>query len=868
MTKFLARGLMMVLAALMLASCGGGGDDAVALPGISSYTLTVATVDASTGTPVTQTSAAAPLRIVATLLAPTTGAPVPGATIQFGATVGRLAGGSAQTDGAGVASVVLNAGSTGPAAGTVTILFTDPAGNVATAAQAVTTTGDESTGTGGTGGTGGTPTTAGLSITLVARDGAGNAISTTNPVTSLNPGRLIATVTLDGAPVNLALVTFTSPTVAELSQATTATTAAGVAEVSLTPLSSGAGITTATVDYLGQTATSSVVIVTSVTATAPVVLQLGSFNGATFSNAVLKASATAAIQAGSTITVSADVVDAGTGLAYTTPIPVAFTSDCASLATPTAIIDATGTTVAGHTDITYRPNGCVGTDIIRATITNGASTLSAQVTVSIAAATVGQIAFISATPDVIALEGTGGFGRLTRSEVKFRVLGNDGTPISNQLVCFGLSTSVGGLTVNASSPSDSAGDVIAVVQAGSVPTSVRVNAVVDYDNDANCATVPSPAKSAVSDVLVVSTGLPHQDSFSLSIGTFNPQAGDYDGVTVPVFIYAADHFSNPVPDGTAVTFWSELGSIEPSCTTVNGTCSVNWRSQDLRGNADARAPGATPAGNGLSTHDRLNRSTIVAYAVGEESFQDINGNGRYDVGETYTDLAETVKDSNYNGVRDTPAQVGTTFASQFKDEEFVDFDQNSAFDAANGRFDGVLCATGTASTACSGDATVNVRDSALLVMSTDAARIYIVHPNVDLSAIDYTRDTTSAALNGIISGMIQPPVDAFYTQSGQEISGVVVHDGSARSVGVIVTDAYGNAPPKGTTVKAEVNPSGVAEIVGAATATVGSQTEYFATSFLVARPTTFLIADGSLIITVTPPNGNAQTTSITIDGTP
>ncbi len=859
MTKFLARGLMMVLAALMLASCGGGGDDAVALPGISSYTLTIATVDAGTGAATTQTSAAAPLRIVATLLAPT-GAAVPGATIQFGATVGRLAGGSAQTDGAGVASVVLNAGSSGPAAGTVTIIFTDPAGNLATASQAFTTTGDESTSTGGGGGTTATNV---LSMTLVARDGAGTTVSTTNPVTDLNPGRLIATVTLDGVPVNLALVTFTAPAVAELSQATTATTSAGVAEVSVSPLSSGAGVVTATVDYLGQTVTSSVVIVTSVTATAPVVLQLGSFSGATFTNAVLKTSATGPIQAGSTITVSADVVDS-TGLAYATPVPVAFTSDCASLATPTAVIDATGTTVAGHTDITYRPTGCAGTDVIRATLTNGASTLTATTTITIEVATVGQVAFISATPDVIALEGTGGFGRLTRSEVKFRVLGNDGTPISNQLVCFGLSTSVGGLTVDASSRSNTSGDVIAVVTAGSVPTSVRVNAVVDYDNDSNCATVPSPAKSAVSDVLVVSTGLPHQDSFSLSIGTFNPQAGDYDGVTVPVFVYAADHFSNPVPDGTAVTFWSELGSIEPSCTTVNGTCSVNWRSQNLRGNADARAPATT----GLATNDRLNRSTIVAYAVGEESFVDANGNGRYDVGETYTDLAEVVKDSNYNGVRDTPAQVGTTFAAQFKDEEFVDFDQDLIFGAANGRFDGVLCATGTSSTACSGDATVNVRDASVIVMSTDAARIYIVHPNVDVSAINYSRDTTSAALNGIINGMVQPPVDAFYTQSGEEISSVVVYDGSARSVGVIVTDAYGNAPPKGTTVKAEVNPSGVAEIVGAATVTVGSQTEYLATSFLVARPTTYLIADGSLIVTVTPPNGNPQIKSIAIDGTP
>ncbi len=44
------------------------------------------------------------------------------------------------------------------------------------------------------------------------------------------------------------------------------------------------------------------------------------------------------------------------------------------------------------------------------------------------------------------------------------------------------------------------------------------------------------------------------------------------------------------------------------------------------------------------------RSTILAYAIGEESFVDVNGNDEYDFGESFEDLSEAFLDKNEDGV--------------------------------------------------------------------------------------------------------------------------------------------------------------------------------------------------------------------------
>ena len=111
------------------------------------------------------------------------------------------------------------------------------------------------------------------------------------------------------------------------------------------------------------------------------------------------------------------------------------------------------------------------------------------------------------------------------------------------------------------------------------------------------------------------------------------------------------------------------------------------------------------------------RSTVLAFAQGEESFVDSNGNGLYDFGEPFVDLPEAFHDLNEDNVfgngnpasddsRDTttrtcygpnspitaPGEVlGNCFQIGGEEEEPVDFNENGQFDAGNGIYNGTLC---------------------------------------------------------------------------------------------------------------------------------------------------------------------------------
>ena len=112
----------------------------------------------------------------------------------------------------------------------------------------------------------------------------------------------------------------------------------------------------------------------------------------------------------------------------------------------------------------------------------------------------------------------------------------------------------------ATATSNNQGYVQTVVNSGTVATTVRVTATTQGSNGA--------VISSQSNVLVVSTGKPDQDSFSLSASVLNVEGWDYDGAKVTVTARLADAFNNPVPDGTAVVFTAEGGSIESSCQTI------------------------------------------------------------------------------------------------------------------------------------------------------------------------------------------------------------------------------------------------------------------------------------------------------------
>jgi hypothetical protein len=133
--------------------------------------------------------------------------------------------------------------------------------------------------------------------------------------------------------------------------------------------------------------------------------------------------------------------------------------------------------------------------------------------------------------------------------------------------------------------------------------------------------------------------LPTQTRFSLAVETWNIEGWGIDNVPDKVTALAFDRLGNPVPDGTAINFYSEAAGFDSaSCSTANGSCSVTFLSQNSSRPSDGRI-------------------TIMASAVGEKSFIDANANNAYDSGETFYDLGARYIDNDEDGQWDTGEQI-------------------------------------------------------------------------------------------------------------------------------------------------------------------------------------------------------------------
>ena len=495
-----------------------------------------------------------------------------------------------------------------------------------------------------TGTTTGTATTTVIAPTL--------SISIADPVTgasktsiSAGNGAMVSATIKDakGVPVSSALVSFVVATpdlaVVTPSAATALTDSTGVAKIRLDAATfSAAGATTITATStldaptITTNTSASGVITTSSTTTSNVTGRVNFTVGAvavTLSG--LKAnlpSGATTLSPYATTTISVTVG----GVPSSTQVAVSFTSTCASAGK--AALDATVTSANGIATATYADKGCAGTDKITAT---AAGFTTVPIDLVVASPTVAAIQFVSATPSTIVLKGTGGSGLVESSIVKYKLVDNNGQPIASKSLVLSLSTSTGGILLDGGSVSvtkqtNSVGEVTASVSAGTVPTPVWVNAT--YTDGAISFTTQSVK-------IQISTGRPVQDRFSLSIETLNIEGMNHDFVSTKVNVIASDRVGNPVPDGTAINFISNGGQIGTDslgvCTTVNGTCSVKFISANPR----------PPSG----------RVAVVAYAVGEESFRDDNGNNYHEANEPYEDLGDLFVDGfPFNTTKDVGEQ--------------------------------------------------------------------------------------------------------------------------------------------------------------------------------------------------------------------
>ncbi|MBP6724514.1 MAG: hypothetical protein KA137_06725 [Halioglobus sp.] len=676
------------------------------------------------------------------------------------------------------------------------------------------------------------PTTYFLAPTLV--DGNGNV---TSEVTSASPATLRVTVTKNGkngAPVaNVVVTAATDAAVISPSTGTSLTDSAGVAnfQVAAGP-TKGAGTVTLSAESPAGTVTATVTFQVGASG-----LRLGRLDadGQFIENEIgIEPDGVLGSQALAQLSL---VIVKENGDLASSAETVSFSSGC--IAAGQAVLDPVSpiTSGDGKVSTSYRAKGCSGNDQITASLEG--STAQALATISIAPPQANGFTFVDAVPPTIVLKGTGGGGnRSESSTVSFRVVDSNNSPIGGIKVNFALTTYVGGLSLSPDSTVSSSEGLVSVnVFSGDIPTTVRVIATA-VPGDTSGQEV-----SSVSDILTVSTGLPDQDSISLSVteGFVVEDGFTKDGITRTVTVRMADKFNNPVPDGTAASFTTEYGAIQSSCKTAGGLCSVTWSSQEPRFptltdsqyvrtifSTGYKCPGynttSGPCPNDLG-YTRGGRSTVLVTAQGEESFIDRNGNGIMDEAEKdqFVNLPEAFIDHNEDGIFNpaAPACQGTGASSRQciagQEEIFVDFNDNGQFDLNNDPafYNGLLCPEEGNGVWCSQDL-LNVRASTVLILS-DPSEWYM----------------------SLFRG-------------ANKVSGTIWNGGVYT---VAVSDLYNNRPPAGSTIT--LKPGGACAIVGTSSFTVNNTTAYGAFAFELQ--TGGVGTEGSLDITLTPKNGTPYT---------
>lgn len=431
-------------------------------------------------------------------------------------------------------------------------------------------------------------------------------------VTAGAPATVTATVVnKSGAPVAGTVVKFSTDAGLGAFSATSALTDAnGVATVVLSPATS----TTAGADTLKATATYAG---TDYSASAGFQLTATNVTISDFSADLPSGTSLSAYgQANLTVTLS--------GTAAATPVNLVLTSSCAA-AGKGVLTPTTTTTSTGKATFTFRDQGCgaVATvENLQVSVTGTALTRSLALPVASPAAA--SIGFVSASPNVIYLRGS---SLVESSSVTFQVKDASNNGLPSQTVVLEPSVLTGGLTLDGQSGAvtkitDSNGNVIVRVNSGTVPTPVRIK-----------ATLQGSTISTVSNALAVAVGLPSQLNFSVSQAAINIEGYNIQGTPNTYTVIASDRLGNPVPDGTAINFITEGGQIQ----------AIRQTSLNANGIATATANFVT-----ASPVPQDGRVTIVAYALGEKSFLDTNGNNVYDAGELFQDLGNVYLDRKYD----------------------------------------------------------------------------------------------------------------------------------------------------------------------------------------------------------------------------
>lgn len=365
-----------------------------------------------------------------------------------------------------------------------------------------------------------------------------------------------------------------------------------------------------------------------------VLVALGAGTGSSFQPGVAVTGLTGgeSLSASGSTTVSVDLVDLNANnAAFLGLREVSFVSTCSSAGLAEfspATIKTSGTATA-----TYKDLGCGkelgATDSIVVYIAEETDNpnATARATIPVKAAQIGAIQFTGAEPSLIALNGYGAGDIPSLSTLSFQVVDRSGNPMPDRTVKFELDHAYGGAALSLEKAITGAdGRVDVILNAGAAAGTIRAKASIDIKDDSGVVT---DTITTMSVPITMATSLGDQNSFSFSASPFNPNAWEKDGSEVSFSVRLGDHYQNPVIDGTRIYFRASGGLIQPSCETTKGSCEVTWESSNPR-----------PVDGYV---------TVVAYTRGQGDFQDVNSNGLFDLGESFTTYGEPFVDANGNG---------------------------------------------------------------------------------------------------------------------------------------------------------------------------------------------------------------------------
>jgi hypothetical protein len=228
---------------------------------------------------------------------------------------------------------------------------------------------------------------------------------------------------------------------------------------------------------------------------------------------------------------------------------------------------------------------------------------------------------------------------------------------------------------------------------------------------------------------------------------------------------------------------------------------------------------------------RNGRAEILATAIGEESFDDVNSSGFYQAGDPFSDLGEPYLDANESG-------------AYVLGDYFLNYYNMSTYQGPSGKFVGIICTASSCSTS-----TLAIGVEHLLVMSTSNANAYL----------SVSSPTTFTSLS---SGVSIPHSAA---------SPAAPNTGS---FGVLITDQNGNAMAAGSTIAVA---SGLAVTINGSGTTVttgcngsgGPTTSYYTIPggltaggdvVVVGLTAPTSAGSASITVTVTSPESKSTTT--------